>query len=343
MNLIMNMKRKVITIGSNTLDAMIQVKDILRFELFEKEIVKKYTAIEYSRKLNVENIRFFPGGSGANIASNCAMLGFNAIYLGVIGKDFSAQICIDDLKRRGVDLSHLRQTDEDCTAFSVILKTEWGKDRSILAYKGANNLLNPEDVKEHLFKDISAFAWTSLTSENGCRAIEKAISLTKNNGGLVFAAPSMSIIKNNPNWAKILITNSDVVSMNAEEAEEFTNESDRYYAAKKIYEMGPRLVSITDGAKGSLLTDGKKVVRSGIYKVKVMDTTGAGDAFLTGLLVSKLNNYPLDKMTQLATAMSSLESMKTGVREGTPQDLQELEEFSTSHELQQTVSEFTQF
>ncbi|MBY9004939.1 MAG: carbohydrate kinase family protein, partial [Candidatus Lokiarchaeota archaeon] len=241
------MKRKVITIGSNTLDALIQVKDILRFELFDKESVKKYTAIEYSRKLNIEGIRFFPGGSGANIASNCAMLGFNAIYIGVVGKDFSAQICIDDLKKRGVDLSHLRQTDEDCTAFSVILKTEWGKDRSILAYKGANNLLNPEDVKEDLFKDISAFAWTSLTSEIGCQAIEKAITLTKNNGGLVFAAPSMSIIKNNSKWAKILIANSNVVSMNAEEAEEFTHESDRFYAAKKIHEMGPGLVSITDG------------------------------------------------------------------------------------------------
>jgi len=103
------------------------------------------------------------------------------------------------------------------------------------------------------------------------------------------------------------------------------------------------LVSITDGAKGSLILDGKKVVRSGIYKVKVMDTTGAGDAFLTGLLLSKLNNYPLDKMTQLATAMSSLESMKTGVREGTPNSLQELEEFAASQKLQQTVSEFTQF
>jgi len=339
----MSMKKKIITIGSNTLDALIQVKDILRFELFDKETVKKYTAIEYSRKLNVEDIRFYPGGSGANIASNCAMLGFNAIYIGVVGKDFSAQICIDDLKRRGVDLSYLRQTDEDSTAFSVILKTDWGKDRSILAYKGANNLLKPEDIKEELFKDINAFAWTSLTSESGCQAIEKAITLTKNNGGMVFAAPSMSIIKNNPNWAKILITNSNVVSMNAEEAEVFTKESDRYFAAKKILDMGPRLVSVTDGAKGSLLTDGKKVVRSGIYKVDVLDTTGAGDAFLSGVLISKLNNYPLDKMTKLATAMSSFESMKTGVREGSATSLQELETFIKSHELQQTVSEFTQF
>ena len=309
MKLMVELNPELITIGSCTLDCIIQVKDILRFELFDKEIVKKYTAIEYSRKLNVEDVHFVPGGSGANIAADCAMLGITSTYIGVIGKDFSAQICLEDLKHRNVDIAHIYQTNEDNTAFSVILKTEWGKDRSILAYKGANNLLTPEHVKEELFTNIKAFAWSSLTSDNGCRAIEKAITLTKDKGGLVFAAPSLSILKNNPKWAKILITNSDVVSMNAEEAEEFTKESERYYAIKKIIDLGPKLVSITDGARGSLVSDGQKIIKSGIYKVNVKDTTDAGDAFLSGLILSKLNEYPLEKMTQISTAMSSLESI----------------------------------
>ena len=111
----------LISIGSCTLDCIISVKDILRFELFEKEIVKKYTAIEYSRKLNVENMRFVPGGSGANIAADCAMLGLKSTYIGVLGNDFSAQICLEDLKKRGVDTSNIKQTDEDKTAFSLIV------------------------------------------------------------------------------------------------------------------------------------------------------------------------------------------------------------------------------
>lgn len=329
----------LITIGSCTLDCIIQVKDILRFELFDKDIVKKYTAIEYSRKLNVEDLRFVPGGSGANIAANCAMLGLKSTYIGILGRDFSAQICLDDLKKRGVDISNIIQTDEDCTAFSLILKTEWGKDRSILAYKGANNLLKPENVKEELFEGIKAFAWSSLTSESGCKSLEKAINLTKDNGGLVLAAPSMSIIKHNPKWAKNLISKSDIVSMNTEEAMEFTKQSERYYAMKDIFQMGPKLVSVTDGANGSIITDGKKIVRSGIYKVEVKDTTGAGDAFLSGILISKLNGYSLEKMTKIATGMSSLESMEIGVREGIPQNLQELEDFIKKYKLEQQISE----
>jgi fructokinase len=337
------MNPELITIGSCTLDCIIEVDDILRFELFDKDIVKKYTAIEYSRKLNIENLRFVPGGSGANIAADCAMLGIRSAYVGILGKDFSAQICIDDLNRRNVDLKHITQTEEDNTAFSVILKTEWGKDRSILAFKGANNLLTAKHVEEEFFSETHSFAWSSLTTENGCKAIQKAITITKNNGGLVFAAPSMSILKHNPKWAKILIANSDVISMNAEEAEEFTGEPERYYAIKKILDLGPKTVSITDGARGSLVTDGNKIIKSGIYDVAVKDTTGAGDAFLSGILLSKLKGYPLKKMIQISTALSSLESMEVGVREGLPSSLEEVETFISKNSLKQEVSNLADY
>ncbi|MFX1258355.1 MAG: carbohydrate kinase family protein [Promethearchaeota archaeon] len=332
------MNPDLITIGSCTLDCIIRIKDILRFELFDKNIIKKYTAIEYSRKLNIEGVRFVPGGSGANIAANCSMLGLNTTYIGILGSDFSAEICLADLKKRGVDLSHVIQTDQDSTALSIILRTEWGKDRSILAYKGANNLLKPSDIKEKLFEGIKAFAWTSLTTENGCQAIEKALSLTKNNGGKVFAAPSMSIIKNNPKWAKILISNSDVVSMNKEEAQEFTGEIDQVHMIHKFLDMGLDLISITDGPNGSIISDGKSIVNTNVYEGPVEDTTGAGDAFLSGILISLINNFSLEKTSKIATAMSYLECKEVGVREGLPNNLQELEKFLNYNAIKQVIS-----
>jgi ribokinase len=332
---------ELITIGSNTLDVIIDIDDILRFELFDKEIIKKYTAIEYSRKLNVKNVRFVPGGSGANIAANCSMLGLKSAYIGIMGNDFSAEICLTDLKKRGVDLSQVIQTDEDTTALSIILKTPWGKDRSILAYKGANNLLKPSDVNDEFFTNIKAFAWTSLTNDNACRAIEKAIMLTKNKGGIIFAAPSMSIIKNAPNWAKILISNSDVVSMNLEEAQEFTGEKKKTLMIKDFLDMGINLISITDGPNGSIISDGKLIINSGVYSTKdpVSDTTGAGDAFLAGILISRLNNYSLEKTSKMATAMSFLECKEIGVREGLPNSIKELEDFINNNTIKQVISE----
>lgn len=332
------MKTELITIGSCTLDTIIQIEDILRFELLEKDIVKKYTAIEYSRKLNIETVRFVPGGSAANIASNCAMLGLNSMYLGVLGDDFSARICMDDMKERGVDLSNVELTEKDKTAFSVILRTEWGKDRSILAYKGANNLITPEQVKKKYFENIKAFAWTSLTKEEACKSIEKAITFTKERGGTIYAAPSMSIIKNNPKWAKILISKSDVISLNKEEASEFTKETETMHILDKFFDLGLDLVSITDGAKGSIVSDGETVINSSVYDVEVEDTTGSGDAFLSGILFSRMDGFSLEKTCKIASAMSALECMETGVRIGIPSNLQELEKFVEEHELKQIKS-----
>ncbi|MFX1488400.1 MAG: carbohydrate kinase family protein [Promethearchaeota archaeon] len=331
---------ELITIGSNTLDILIQIDDILRFELFDNDEVKKYTAIEYSRKLNIKNVRFVPGGSGANLAANCSMLGLKTAYIGVMGTDFSADICLADLKKRGVDLSQVIQTDKDCTAVSIILRTPWGKDRSILAYKGANNLLKPSDVKEELFDKVKAFAWTSLTTDESCRAIEKAIKITKDKGGTVFAAPSMSIIKNAHDWAKILISNSDVVSLNLEESQELTGEKKKTLMIKTFLDMGVKLISITDGPNGSIISDGRTIINSGVYSVsKVEDTTGAGDAFLSGILISRLKNFSLEKTSRMATAMSFLESKEVGVREGLPTSIKELEEFIENNTIKQVISE----
>ncbi|MFW9899285.1 MAG: carbohydrate kinase family protein [Candidatus Thorarchaeota archaeon] len=332
------MNPELITIGSCTLDVIIEIDDILRFELLDRDIVKKYAAIEYSRKLNVKNVKFVPGGSGANIAANCSMLGLNATYIGILGNDFSAQICLDDLRKRGVDLSQIIQTDEDTTALSIILRTEWGKDRSILAYKGANNLLKPSDVKPELFENIKAFSWTSLTTDDGCRAIEKAISFTRDRGGKVFAAPSMSIIKNASKWAKILISNSDVVSLNTEEAQEFTGEKKKTLMINTFLDMGVQLISITDGPNGSIISDGNTIINSSIFEGTIEDTTGAGDAFLSGILISTLNNFSLEKTSKMATAMAALECMEVGVREGLPNSVQELEDFIITNPLKQVIS-----
>ncbi|KKM94343.1 hypothetical protein LCGC14_1199230 [marine sediment metagenome] len=331
----------VISIGSCTLDCIIRIDDILRFELLNRDIVKKYTAIEYSRKLNINNVNFVPGGSGANIASDCAMLGLNTAYIGVIGKDFSAGGILEDMKNRGVNLSNIIQTDEDVTAFSLILRTDWGKDRSILAYKGANNLLKPEHVKEEIFENAKTFAWTSLTSDSACQAIEKAINITKNNGGIVFAAPSMSIIKNAPKWAKLLLSKSDIISINYEEAQEFTGENKKTLMLNIFLDMGARLISITDGANGSIISDGETIINSGTFSnpdFPVQDTTGAGDAFLSGLLISTLNNFDIKKASKIASAMASLECREVGVREGLPHSLSELDNFIYTNEINQVIS-----
>jgi fructokinase len=148
----------------------------------------------------------------------------------------------------------------------------------------------------------------------------------------------MSIIKNNPKWAKILISNSDVVSLNKEEAQEFTGETDTVNMVHKFLDMGVKLISITDGPNGSIISNGKEIVNSSVYDGNVEDTTGAGDAFLSGILISQLNNFSLEKTSKMATALSFLECKEIGVREGLPNSLQELENFVENNDIKQVLS-----
>ena len=107
---------------------------------------------------------------------------------------------------------------------------------------------------------------------------------------------------------------------------------------EKFLDMGIKLISITDGADGSIISDGKTIVNSGTYPGQIQDTTGAGDAFLSGILMSTLNNYDIVKMSKVASAMAKLECMEVGVREGLPHNLGEIEDFMNNNELKQVVS-----
>ncbi len=148
----------------------------------------------------------------------------------------------------------------------------------------------------------------------------------------------MSILTHNRKWAKILISNSDVISLNKEEAREITKKEDSIEILHKLHDWGVKLISLTDGQNGSIIFDGDSTLKSTIYEGPVEDTTGAGDAFISGIIISTLNGFSLQKTAQIATAMSHLECKEIGVRVGLPTKIQELEDFINNNTINQIES-----
>lgn len=149
-----NSKFDVVALGSCTMDMIFSLNDIMRMELIDRDgIEKKYVAIEYSTKVNVKSVQFFPGGSAANIACDIANLGMKTAYIGGLGDDPAGEMCMRDMKGHGVDVSKIKIFKGEATAHSVILITPWGRDRSIMAYKGANDSFTKEDVPEEMIKN----------------------------------------------------------------------------------------------------------------------------------------------------------------------------------------------
>ncbi len=335
------MKYDVVGLGSCTMDMIFSVDDVMRMELIGKNhSEKKYMAIEHSSKLNVKSVKFHPGGSAANTTCNLSHIGLKTAFIGGIGNDMNGKSCLEDMKNHGVDVSGVSVFDEDTTAISVILLTPWGKDSSILAYKGANNLFSEKQIPEDKLLSTRCFVWTSLTSDDGIKAIKKCIDLTKSVNGMIAGAPSISIIKNRPEEAMSLLKECDVTSMNEEELSALTNEQDVIKGMKKLFDWGLKIVNITFGKEGQWLSDGKLMIKTKPPKVFVEDTTGAGDATMSGIIYGLLENRTLQETAQIASALSAMEIEAPGVRVGTPLKYSELEEFMKRNNVIQDVNDF---
>jgi len=335
-------KYDVVGLGSCTLDLIFEVNDIMRLDIIDRDnIEKKYIAIENSSKLNVKTVKSYPGGSAANIACDLANLGLKTAYIGGIGDDTSGDTCLVDLQNHHVDTSGVKIFTEDSTAHSVILINSAYKDRSILAYKGANNLFSKENVPIEMLENTKCFVWTSLTSDKGIGAIKKCIEITKSKGGFIAAAPSISIIKKRKNDAIELMHSADITSLNDEEIEEITGiKKDLHAAMEKLFEWGIKIVNLTLGKKGQWISDGKTLIKTKPPKIHVMDTTGAGDATMSGVIYGFIQNRSLHETAMIAASLSAMEIEATGVRVGLPNKFSELQNFIDKHEFQQETSNF---
>jgi sugar/nucleoside kinase (ribokinase family) len=340
----MNEEKKtfdLVSLGSCTMDMIVSVEDVLRMELVDKNLIdKKYLAIEHSSKLNVSSIKFHPGGSAANISCDLSSIGFNTAYIGGVGEDFNGKACLEDMQNHGVDTSGVKTFSEDVTAVSVIILTPWGRDSSILAYKGANNLFSEEHILDEMLLSTRCFIWTSLTSNIGIKAIEKCIKLAKSSNGLIAGAPSISIIKNRSEEVINLLQQSDITSLNEEELIALTNEADIKKGMEKLFDLGIKIVNVTFGKEGQWLSDGKTIIKTKPPKVFAADTTGAGDATISGIIYGLLEGKSLVETARIAASLSAMEIESPGVRVGTPVKYTELEEFMKKHPITQTIVDF---
>lgn len=317
-------------IGSCCMDVIMHVNDVFRFDMRAPDfpdVVKEYTAIEYSSKLNVKSLKFTPGGSAANVAVNLKHIGLQTSYIGKLGDEFMGKMAIEDMKQAGVQLESCFTTDEDKTGLSVILITPFGKDRSILAYKGANDLIRPAEINDEWLHKARHLQWTSLTSQSGVDSIEKCIDIVKGHGGTIFACPSISIMRNNLEGARRLVSKSDVLLLNKEELAALTGHERSLLGLKKALSMGPSMVACTNGGAGVKVTDGHDMIVAPVYEVDVVDTTGAGDAFASGFIYAYMNNKDMETMIKFGSAMAMFECSVLGVRDGIPREAAAVEEF----------------
>ncbi|MFH1224302.1 MAG: carbohydrate kinase family protein [Candidatus Diapherotrites archaeon] len=264
-------KFDVACIGNATEDVFIHIRP----RMFRGEVM-----LTPGRKLEIEDLDVFTGGGGTNCAVGFARLGLRTALLAEVGNDESAGTILRELKREHVSTALILHSKELGTAYSAIL-TGFG-DRIILTYRGATAHLGGD--KKINWRALGKAKWFYISS------LHKKPSLVRKVVG--FAAKHKIKVAWNPGKVEIsaglkklapALRHIDVLMVNAEEAALLAKgrNADIIGNMKKIkkYTKGSGLVVVTDGTKAVHVFDGTKMHLGKPFRVKVLDTTGAGDAF----------------------------------------------------------------
>lgn len=270
-----------------------------------------------------------PGGAPANVAVGAARLEISARFVGQVGADPFGDWLLEIVAREGVNSDYLLQTKEARTTIAFVATRQDGK-KDICFYRdpGADMLLSPDAINEELFEGAQIFHCGSLSlSQNPCREAQfKAARLARERGVLVSFDPNWRpSIWNDFEVARQLIWEmmslSDVVKVAEEEWEFVTGTNNLEAGAQKIREAGPKLVIVTRGENGAYFNCGSTHGMVDGFVVEAVDTLGAGDAFVTGLLAQLLEYSSLDaaleakilhQTLRFANACGALATTKAG-------------------------------
>lgn len=268
-----------------------------------------YEHIKLGEKFYVDNATFSTGGNAANAAVTFARQNLDVTFMGVLGSDLAGQAIVGALDTEHINTSSVVFEEKLRTSFSTILLAPTG-ERTILDYPGTAKLR-----AEHLNLEELDCDWLYVSSVGSMSLLKKIMKTAHKKDIKIAFNPASYELKHLQECADLLdyIT---LFAVNKEEAKLFVNGNDIKTLAKKLVES-VSYVLVSDGAKGSVVTDGLKTVIAGMYEdVKVIDRTGAGDAFTSGLVAQIALGYSLEDAITFASANSTSVVTKIGAKDG---------------------------
>lgn len=253
------------------------------------------------------------GGSAVNVAIDGARLGLRTAIVAKIGFDNFGRIIVDELMREGVDITGLRVSSMGRTGFTIVAIDRNGSI-TMYGYKGVAEELEPSDVVDDIIENTKYVHIASLRIDTSLRVVE----IAKKSGAKVSWDPGRVLSKRGLKELEPLIKRVDIVSLNNREASALTGIDPESYreAAKMIKSLGPELVVVKLGSRGVYaLGDGVDEEVPAVRVDRVIDTTGAGDAFSAGLISGLIRGYNIRKAILYANAVAALKISKLGSHE----------------------------
>jgi ribokinase len=271
----------VITIGTATRDIFIKSRDFWT-EKSSRAAEGRALAMALGAKLEIDEPHFDTGGGATNAAVTFARQHLRTAVVASVGSDPSGTAIVHELKRERVNAEYLKVHYGVRTGISFLLHPEGG-ERTILVHRGASEMLSPADMPWRKLKT----RWFYISSLAGNVALLKEIVMfSKKNGIRVAYNPGGRELAKRKELAP-LFKDIEVVIVNRAEAALMTGGSfkNEKLLFRKLHALSPGINVMSDGKRGVWVSDGEKLYKAGTFKEKkIVDRTGAGDAFGSGFV-----------------------------------------------------------
>ena len=318
----------IITFGSATQDIYLKSKKFLPV-LGKTFTTGEGICLTLGSKTEVEDIFLSSGGGGTNTAATFANQELKTAWCGQVGEDCFGNLIIAELKNLKIDTQFILKTKNKLTNTSVFL-TYPGKDRTILVYRGASDNLEKKDIP---WQKIKETRWFYLAPFSGKLAnlTEDLVNFAKRNKIKVAWNPGYNQLKFPKPVLERILKKINVLILNREEASLLTKISYQKPARigyaegvaggekeifKKIDEITKGIAIMTKGGEGVVVSDGKYLYRAKSLGLRMVDGTGAGDAFGAGFVSGLIQKNDIIFAIQLAVANSGYSITKWGAKEG---------------------------
>lgn len=296
----------LISIGDTVIDTFVPLKDA------EVTILggKKHLSLPFGYKIPIDEPLSFVGGNASNDAVGAARLGLKtAIYTNVGKKDDDEADgrIIEKLKKERIDTRYIVHNKEFPTNHNIILD-----------FKGERTILVHHHHWKYVLPDLDSSKWIYLTSLAPnfieTNLIDQILNyLERTRARLAYQPGTFQISLGVKKSAKLLSL-TDFLIMNMEEAKKFLGVEGKIETKKlleKLVDTGAKRVVITDGSSGSFGYDGKRFLKLDIFPAEVLQKTGAGDAYATGVVAGLIHGEDLGEAMRWGAGNSAsvVESM----------------------------------
>lgn len=296
----------IISVGDATLDVFVSLQEASVLCNIQKDVCQ--LCLSYADKIPVEKVERVIGGNAANNAVGSARLGLRAAFYSIVGNDTTGKQIMDTVKRENVSCEYVHVDRKQESNYSVVLN--YKAERTILVYH--------IDRKYKLPK-FKASKWIYLTSmgKNHLDLHKELAAYVKRTGVKLGFNPGTHQLKQGLEKLRPMLEVTAVLFVNKEEAKRMVGEiADMKELLMAVRHVGPQIVVITDGDKGSYAYDGQQFWKCGITDTPVIERTGAGDSFATAFLAALNHGKTVPEAMRWGTMNSASVITKVGPQAG---------------------------